>query len=99
MGPGGRDAHAVASREADDLAAQIRHVLADLGDVGADARAHLNDRLMHLGLDAFLEKEPPLFEHLLDVRAQLARLRIDDLELLLDADRESRALAHRFRYS
>ena len=57
----------------------------------ADAGADLDDRLVHLRLDALLEEEPALLEDLLDVGAQLARLRIDDLELLLDAEREGRA--------
>ena len=34
----------------------------------------------------------PLVEHLLHVRAQLPRLRIDDLELLLDAEGEGGSL-------
>src|SRR5262249_16646452 len=46
------------------------------------------DRLVHLRLDPLLQKELSLFQKLLDVRAQLPRLRIDDLEFLLDAERE-----------
>ena len=59
---------------------------ARLLDVAADAGADLDDRLVHLGLDALVQEDLALVEELLDVRAQLARLRIDDLELLLDPE-------------
>ena len=88
MRAGGRDAHAVLLREADDLRPHLPDVLAYLRDVPADAAADLDDRLVHLRLDALLQDEPALLQDLLDVRAQLPRLRIDDLELLLDAERE-----------
>ncbi len=79
-------------RERDDLTPQLRDVPPDLADVPADAGADLDDRLVHLGLDAFLQDQLALVEHLLDVRAQLPRLRIDDLEFLLDAEGEGGAL-------
>src|SRR5262249_21172635 len=81
-------AHAVLAGEADDLGAHLADVLADLVDVLADARADLDDRLVHLGLHPLLQHELALVEDLLYVRAKLARVRIDDLELLLDAERE-----------
>ena len=84
------DAHAVLAGEADDLGPHLADVLADLGDVLADARADLDDRLVHLGLDPLLQDELALVEDLLDVGAQLPRLGIEDLELLLDAEGEGR---------
>jgi hypothetical protein len=59
----------------------------------ADVRRHLDDRLEQLGLDALLllaalEGE----EDLVDPRDELVALAIEDLELLLDAEAERRAL-------
>ena len=47
-----------------------------------------DDRLVHLRLDLLLELHLAAFQDLLDVRPQLARLRIDDRELFLDAERK-----------
>src|SRR4029453_3328769 len=85
------DAHSVLPREPDDLGPHLADVLADLGDVLADPGADLDHRLMHLRLDPLLQEDLSLVEDLLDVRAQLSRLRIQDLELLLDAEGEGRA--------
>ncbi len=81
-------AHPVLPRQPDDLGPHLADVLPHLRDVLADAGADLDDRLVHLGLDPLLQDEPALLQNLLDVGAQLPRLRIDDLELLLDAERE-----------
>src|SRR5204862_126898 len=43
---------------------------------------------MHLALDLVFEDLLPLGEHLLDVRPELARVGVDDLKLLFDAERE-----------
>src|SRR5207253_7929752 len=86
MGPGGRDAHALSGGERDDLAAELGDVATDLRNVPADAGPDLHDGLVHLRLDAFLQEPLALVQDLLYVRAQLTRLRIDDLELLLDAE-------------
>src|SRR5437867_6572043 len=51
-------------------------------------RAELDDRLMHLWPDLLLQNHFAASQNLLDMRAQLARLRIDDLEFFLDAKRE-----------
>src|SRR6185369_14820975 len=53
-------------------------------DVATDAGAHFDHRLDHLGLDLFAQQHLAFFEYLGDVRAQLARLRIDDLKFLFD---------------
>ena len=58
-------------------------------DVGADLGADLDDRLVHLALDLIAEAPGALdVEQLGDVRAQLPRVGIDDLEFFLDADGE-----------
>src|SRR5438876_5154848 len=54
----------------------------------ADFRAELDNRLMHLRLDLLFEHNFSAFENFLNVRTQLARLWIDNRELLLDAERE-----------
>jgi len=43
----------------------------------------------HLGLDLFLERNFAVFQNFVNVRAQLARLRIDDGEFFLDAEGEN----------
>src|ERR1700731_3607528 len=53
----------------------------------ADFRPEFDDGLMHLGFDLLLERHLPAFEDLMNVRAQLPRLRIDNGEFLLDAER------------
>ena len=54
----------------------------------ADRRADLDDRLVHLALDLVAERRRSRREQLADVRAQLPRGGVDDLELFLDADGE-----------
>ena len=44
-----------------------------------------DDRLMHLGLDLLLQRHFAFAEDLLNVGAQFARFRIDDLELFLNS--------------
>src|SRR6266581_7304874 len=48
--------------------------------------AEFDDRLVHLRLDLLFEHDLSTLENFLDVRAQFARLRIDDRELFLDAE-------------
>src|SRR6266478_925473 len=48
--------------------------------------AELNDRLVHLRLDLLFKDNFPVIENLLDVRPELARLRIDNREFLLDSE-------------
>src|SRR5258705_10996099 len=50
--------------------------------------ADLDHRLVQLGLDLLVQDELTLLEHLRNVRAQLSRLRVDDLIFFLDADRQ-----------
>ena len=95
MRAGRGDSQAVLARQSDDLSAQPGHLAAGFTDITADRRAHFDHRFVHLPLDLILQPLLSLGEHLLDVRAQLARVRIDDLELFLDAEGEGgRGLRH-----
>ena len=58
-------------------------------DVGADLRADLDDRLVHLALDLIAERRRARREELGHVRPQVSALGVDDLEFLLDADGEA----------
>src|ERR1700731_1283276 len=53
----------------------------------ADFRPEFDDGLMHLGFDLLLERHLPALQNLMNVRAQLPRLWIDNGEFLLDAER------------
>src|SRR5260370_4586659 len=52
----------------------------------ANLGAQFHHRLMHLGLDLLLEQDLAALEDFLNVRLQLARLRIDNRELLFDTE-------------
>src|ERR1700693_2918278 len=88
MRPGRRDFQTIAGRERGQLAAKLDHLLARTSRIGANLRAQLDHRLMHLRLNMLFEDHLAVGQHLLNVRAQLSRLRIDDLEFLLDAESE-----------
>ncbi len=64
-------------------------LLAQLADVGADLRADLDDRLVHLALDLLPEHRRARRQELGHVRPQLSALGVDDLEFLLDAEGEA----------
>jgi hypothetical protein len=70
--------------------AQTARILDRLGDGAGDVRCHLDHRLQELSLD------PPLvrrrFGHLVETRDELVALLVEQLELLLDAQAEGRAL-------
>src|SRR5687768_6441698 len=87
----GDEAQSLGTQEGRQRAAQLEDLLARLGDVGADLRADLDDRLHHLALHALAEARRRHGEERLDVALQLA-VAIDDLELLLDPDGETRHL-------
>src|SRR5215212_1782255 len=71
-------------------------------DIATNSRPYFHHRLDHLRLDLLAEQHLALFENLGDVRAQFARLRIDDLKLLLDAQckfvEHLPSLSYWFRY-
>src|SRR4051812_21674155 len=71
-----------------ELAPQFNDVFARVRDRGADLSAKLDDRLVHLRLDLFLQENFSSFEDFLNVRTQLPGLWIDDREFLFDPERE-----------
>ena len=77
---------AILRRQFDDDAAQPHQLRAHLGRRLAHLGADLNHRLVQFCLDLLAQDQPPLVQDLRDVGPQLARLRIDDLVLFLDAD-------------
>src|ERR1039457_2663422 len=87
-----RDFQSAAPRKSGELATQINDVRSRLDNRLANFRAELDDRLVHLGFDLLFKRDLAAFEDFLDVRAQLARLRIDNREFLFDAERESMLL-------
>src|ERR1700740_1116522 len=54
----------------------------------ANLSAELDDGLVHLRFDLLFEHNLAALEDLLNVRAQLARLRINDREFLFDTESE-----------
>src|ERR1700687_1833871 len=76
------------------LAAQVGHVFARVDNRLTDLRAELDDRLVHLGFDLLFERDLAALENFLDMRAQFARLRIDNREFLFDAESVSVVLFH-----
>ena len=88
MGAGGSDLEALVSGDLCQLAAKLNNLLARRSGVGANLRAQLHDRLMHLGLRVLFQNHLTVGKNLLDVRAQLARLWINDLEFFFDPEGE-----------
>ena len=52
----------------------------------ANFRPELDHRLVHFGFDLLFQGDFAALENLLDVRPQLASLRIDNREFLLDSE-------------
>ena len=70
------------------LAAQLVDVFARVADVAAHACAHLHHRGMHLRLHPLLQPQLARGQHFrFDMRAQIARHRIDGLVFLFNAKR------------
>ncbi len=86
MGSGGSDFQSAPAGHAGELAPQPDDLGAGLGDVAADVGPEFHDRLVHLGLDLFVEYDFSFAEDLLNVGTQFTRFRIDDLELFLDPE-------------
>src|SRR2546425_164749 len=85
----GGDNHQISfCRQARDDAAQAGNIRARFLNVLADAGADLNHRLDHLRLDLLAEDHLAFFQEFRDVRTQLARFRINNLEFFFDSQRE-----------
>ena len=87
MSAGGKNLQAVLSCQVDDRAPESHDLLADLGRGLTHRAADLHHRLMQLRLDV-LDGNVPVFEDLRDEGFQLAGLRVDNLVLLLNPERE-----------
>src|SRR5215467_4974627 len=89
MRSGRRDAESDALRGIRKGAPAADDLLRQFFDARTDLRADLDDRLMEFALDEIAELRRARCEQLRHVRAELPRLRIDNLEFLLDAYREA----------
>src|SRR6266566_5991979 len=88
MSAGGSDFKSVAGCEFRQLGAKMGHLASRAARIVANFRAELHDRLVHFGFDVLFQNNFATGQDLLDMRTQLARLRIDDLKLFLNAESE-----------
>ncbi len=88
VGGGGYNGEPFAVCQLGDGAAQANDIGSTFFDVAADAGSNLDHRLVHFRLDLLAEDHPTLVEHFIHPGAQLTGVRVDDLKLFLDADRE-----------
>src|SRR4030095_1508791 len=96
MSTDSRDLWSAAGGEFSQPAAQLDHVDTGIDNRLANFGAELDHRLVHLRLDLLFKDNLPILENLLDVRPQLARLRIDNREFLFDTESKRVVLgAHR----
>src|SRR5438477_3351421 len=96
MSTGGGNLQSVLRCKRCQLASKIDDLLSRASRVAADLGAELDHRLMHLRLNVLFQNHFAAGENLLNVRTQLARFRIDDLEFFLDSESEDVILrAHR----
>src|SRR5207253_3896169 len=86
MGPDRCDLQSAAAGEIRQLAPQLNHMRPRVVDRIANLGPEFDDRLVHLGLDLLLEQDLATLEDFLNVRLQLARLRIDNRKLLFDTE-------------
>ena len=87
------DAKTLRLEQLGQRAAHLAQLVARLADVRADGGADLDHRLHHLPLDLVAQPGGRPREQRVDVRVELTR-RVDDLVLLLDADREQALATH-----
>ncbi len=71
------------------LRAKIEDLLPGITSVAANLGVQFHDRLVQLGFGALLQNQFAVGQNLLDVRTQLARFRIDDLEFFFDTESEN----------
>ena len=88
MRTGGGHLQSSTFRGAHQFTARATHVGVQLVHIRADFCADLDDGLMHLALHLLAETGRGRFHQFADVRTQLARRRIDDLEFFFDTNRE-----------
>ena len=95
MRAGGGDAQADALGAVGEIAPDAEISLSSSSIVGADLGADLDDRLVHLALELIAEGRGARRQQLGNVRSQLPRVGVDDLEFFLDADGEREPVIHR----
>jgi hypothetical protein len=88
MGARGCDGQADTLGSARELVPDAEDFVAELRDVLTNPGADLDDRLVELAFDLLPERRRARREKLGNVRAELPRLGIDDLEFLLYPHRE-----------
>jgi hypothetical protein len=86
MGSDRGDLQPAAAGQFREFTPQFNHMRARVLDRIANLGAELDHRLVHLGFDLLLEQDFAALENLLNVRPQLARLRIDNRELFFDTE-------------
>ena len=86
MCAGGRDFQPVLRSQFRKFAAKIDDLLPGITRIAANVGPQFRDRLVELRLNLLLQNQFAVSQDLLDVRTQLARLRIDNLEFLFDAE-------------
>ncbi len=81
----------VLPRQPDHVPAQLLQFFASFLNIGANRSPHFHHRLVHLGLDPFLQDQFALLDDLgVDVRPQVPSFGIDGLILFFDSERECR---------
>src|SRR4029077_20684065 len=93
MGSSAGQAHALGLQKVGQRLAHLTELLPRLAHVFADGGADLDHRLHHLPLHLVAEPGSGVAEKRVDMRMQRTR-RVDDLVLLLDADREHPVPSH-----
>src|SRR2546430_879119 len=88
MGAGRSDFKSVARCEFRQLAAKMDHLAPRTASIVTNFRAELHHGLMHLRLDLLFQNYFAVGENLLNVRTQLPRLGINDLEFFLNPESE-----------
>ena len=94
MSAGCRDSQPDALRTLGKIPPDFVDLRLELVDVGADFGADFDDRLMHLALQLIAKRRGARGEQLGNVRSQLPRIGVDDLEFFLNAD--GKRVIHRF---
>jgi hypothetical protein len=86
---GGGQPQAILARQSDHVLPQTFEFYLRLTDIGADRSAYLDDRLVHLSLDALLQNQLSLLNDFgVDVRTQIPAFGVDGLIFLFDSERE-----------
>jgi hypothetical protein len=88
MRSGGRNPEPITRRQFGQLIAKINDLLSGGTGISADVGVQLHYRLVQLWFNALFQNHFAVCQDLLDVRTQLPRLRIDDLEFFFNSQSE-----------